>query len=224
MLVRHIQPRTHPLVGNRLHNFIFMMDDCNMNCNNNNSNNNNNNKKCNYKKHRKYRSHRMNKRDKIASKKYKRGLTIGCLNIRGMVSDIQKRIDLNAWLGAQNLEVLCLQEWYVPHKVQQNNNDNEVEYEEWDDFKYDVTIDMAQFNDYEKIEKFGNTKTAFLYRSDLDVIALDHLENIGQNGLDISWVAVKAERSVVVIGSIYYSPSFTCQYDEIKQQIKQIKK
>ena len=182
-----------------------------------------NNKKCNS-NNRKFRSYVNNKRRRVASNTYKRGLTVGCINIRGIVSDIQKRIDLNAWLGAQNLEILCLQEWYVSHKLQkENDNDNNEEFEEWDCYDYDITIDMAQLNGYEKIEKFGNTKTAILYRSDVDVISLDHIDNISQNGLDTSWIAVQAERSIVVIGSIYYSPSYNCQYDEVAGQIAQIR-
>ena len=66
-----------------------------------NNNNNNRRKKKNNNKNR-YISH-------------KRGLRVGCINVRGIVSNATKRVELNNWIELQNLDVVCIQEWFVPH-------------------------------------------------------------------------------------------------------------
>ena len=46
---------------------------------------------------------------------FKRGLKVGCINVRGLVSNVSKRVELNHWLELNDLDVVCIQEWYVPH-------------------------------------------------------------------------------------------------------------
>ena len=52
---------------------------------------------------------------------YKRGLKVGCINVRGLVSNVSKRVELNHWLEMNDLDVICIQEWFVPHGKQTNS-------------------------------------------------------------------------------------------------------
>ena len=45
---------------------------------------------------------------------HKRGLKVGCINVRGLVSNVSKRIELNHWLEMNELDIVCIQEWFVP--------------------------------------------------------------------------------------------------------------
>ena len=49
---------------------------------------------------------------------FKRGLKLGCINVRGLVSNVSKRVELNHWLELNDLDVVCIQEWFVPHNNQ----------------------------------------------------------------------------------------------------------
>ena len=83
---------------------------------------NNKNKKTNNNKKQKKKK-KTNKRSS-----FKRGLKIGCINTQGLVTHPTKRIDLNNWIHLHKLDVVCLQEWYVPNqkdiKMDRNNNNN----------------------------------------------------------------------------------------------------
>ena len=54
---------------------------------------------------------------------FKRGLRLGCINVRGLVSNVSKRVELNHWLELNDLDVVCIQEWFVPHsKITKNES------------------------------------------------------------------------------------------------------
>ena len=82
-------------------------------------------------KRKKNKRKRKKKVKKLSS--FQRGLKIGCINVRGIVSYPIKRIDLNNFLNLHNLDALCIQEWYVPqqkkskkNKNNTNNNNNNI--------------------------------------------------------------------------------------------------
>ena len=131
--------------------------------------------------------YKRKKKKKKKSKKNKnplqRGLKIACINVRGLVSSPTKRIDLYNWIRLHNIDIICIQEWYV-HKDKNVSKINDL-YLDWED-EYEIkddeiTFNMAIFNDYEKIET--NTKTLILYHKDLDKIDLNHIDKCKQNGL-----------------------------------------
>ena len=134
---------------------------------------------------------------------FKRGLKIGCINTQGLVTHPNKRIDLNNWLHLHDLDVICLQEWYVPNQkdIQANRNNNEnnddnenenIDINMENDSKLNnfglnplvVTLDMSLITGYKKIEH--DNKTIILYKDDLHIATFDHFKRISQNGLDIS--------------------------------------
>ena len=184
-------------------------------------NNKNNNKKNN--KNKNYRA--------------QRGLRIASLNVNGMVSNTNKRVELNAWLETHDIDILCGQEWFVPHQSHKKNNNNNnnnnsnsisdndsdeelFENENKNDISIETQLDMAQFKNYEVIT--GNNKTFIMYKSQLDVIRFDHIPAIKENGLNATWLGVKTYKSVIVIASGYHSPSFSCSYNELVMQINRI--
>ena len=167
---------------------------------------------------------------------FKRGLKVGNINVRGIVSSVNKRIELNHQIELNDLDVICIQEWYVPHNKQvvekkENENDDDYGYhEDFDTFENErendqkylaVTLDMAAFQKYEKIET--NTKTLILYKSGLKVVRFDLLNEISIDGLDTTWIGVETNRSIFIIGSVYHSLSYNCEYDEIVVQWNQLK-
>ena len=182
------------------------------------------------------RKNRKRKKKIIERSPFQRGLKIACINTHGLVSNPTKRIDLNNWATLHNLDVICIQEWYVPKKkdVKENNKNNGKNKNDDDDDDDDdenneinelaplnVTLDMTAFANYDKVEH--DNKTLIIFKSTLDVIRFDHFPKITNNGLDISWIAIKTNRKIIVIGSIYHSPSFECDYDQISNQIRRIK-
>ena len=204
---------------------------------------------------------------------FKRGLKVGCINVRGIVSNVSKRVELNHWMELNELDIVCIQEWYIPHNKQtvnellyndvnivakngmgsidrNNDNDNvnnvniellknngndnnhsdyyndgrfeQFEGEFKNDSKYSIaSLDMAAFPKYEKIEK--DTKTLILYRIGLKIVEFDQMEPISDDGLDITWLGIETNRDFMIIGSIYHSPSYKCQYDEVIYQLNHIK-
>ena len=155
---------------------------------------------------------------------HKRGLRVGCINVRGLVGNPTKRIDLNCWLEIHDLDVICIQEWYIfQDKIVINENMKEDKKN--DDFglaPLKVELKMAAFQNYQKVEH--DNKTLILYKNNLEVITFDHFEKIKDVGLDISWLGVVTNRKIVVIGSGYHSPSHDNVYDNIKKQQNRIKR
>ena len=165
---------------------------------------------------------------------YKRGLKIGCINTNGLVTHPTKRIDLNNWMHLHDLDVVCLQEWYVPNQrdVDDNNhnepngdnNNSNINFNQNNMAlrPLSITLDMSLITGYEKIEH--DNKTIILYKSDLNITTFNHFNQISQNGLNISWIGIITHRKIIVIGSCYHSPNFNCTYEEIIFQKNKIKK
>ena len=153
-----------------------------------------------------------------------RGLKIGCINARGLVSSPTKRIDLYNWIKIHDLDVICVQEWYIHKDNNIKNNKNDYLYLDWNDNieakSNEITLNMAVFDDYEKMEI--NKKTLILYHKNLDIIDLNHIDECKQDGLDSNWIAVKTRKRIMVIGSVYHSPNHDANYVEIKTQKNRI--
>ena len=110
----------------------------------NNVNNKDNNKNC--KKCKKY------------DVTFKRGLKVGNINVRGIVSSVNKRIELNNWIELNDLDVICIQEWYVPHnrqvsEIKDDESEDDNRYDNFEDERKNlsVALDMTAFQRYEKI-------------------------------------------------------------------------
>ena len=173
------------------------------------------------------RNNKNNKNKNRNKKKQKvdvlqRGLKIGCINVRGLVTNPTKRIDLYNWIMLHELDIICIQEWYVHNSKIVNKNQHQWEGSDDDDNNIDITMNMSIFNEFEKIEI--DNKTLILYRKGLEIINLNHIDQIDQTGLDVTWIGVKTHRKIIVIGSGYHSPSHNAQYDEILQQRRRIQR
>ena len=110
---------------------------------------------------------RKKKKRKVLSP-YQRGLKIGCINTRGLVANPTKRIDLNNWAQLHSLDVVCIQEWYVPKKKDvkdsnenKNNNNNDDDDNSNNEMNalapLEVTLDMTAFTNYLKVEHDNKT-------------------------------------------------------------------
>ena len=165
---------------------------------------------------------------------FKRGLKVGNINVRGIVSSVNKRIELNHWIELNDLDVVCIQEWYILHDRQiekkENDSNDDNGFDNYDTFENEnkndrrylsVTLDMAAFQKYDKIET--NTKTLILYKSNLKVVRFDLLNEISIDGLDTTWIGIETNKCIFIIGSVYHSPSYNCEYDEIVLQWNQLK-
>ena len=186
--------------------------------------------------------------------KFKRGLKIGCINACGLVSNPDKRVALNHWIELNDLDIICIQEWFVPHGKQtesefksnmisnNNNNNNSDEYnsdnidsdnssvfefdrfedEKKNDAKYlHISLDMTAFPRYHKIET--NSKTVILYRIGLSIVDLGNIDPISLTGLDVTWIGVECNRNITIVGNVYHSPSYECEYDELLYQLNHVK-
>ena len=162
-----------------------------INMNNNNNNDQKNNNKNNNKK-------------KQINKSTQRGLRVACINVRGIVASLDKRVELNHWLEMHNIDVVCIQEWLVPQNEQ----------------KMDKELNMAQFRNYSKTTI--NNKTAILYKEQLDVIKFEHFNPIPTDGIDVTWLGVVTEKKIITFGSLYHSPSFNGEYSEVAIQRNRI--
>ena len=170
------------------------------------------------KKGNKKKNKNKNKKRNRSYNPLKRGLKIGCINVRGLVSSPTKRIDLYNWIKLHDLDVICIHEWYIHKDNNIKNNKNDYLYLDWNDnfaVKEDeITLNMSVFIDYEKMEI--NKKTLILYHKDLDIIDLNHIDECKQDGLDSNWIGIKTKKRIMVIGSVYHSPSHDANYSEIK--------
>ena len=155
--------------------------------------------------------------------KFKRGFKIGCVNVCGIVSNPDKRVALNHWIELNDLDIICIQEWFVPHGRQtmseqkcnysifnnDNSNSNNVSDSDGDsDFVFDrfedekkndskylsVSLDMSAFPKYLKVET--NTKTIILYKTGLSIIDLGNIDPISSPGLDVTWIGIESNRDV----------------------------
>ena len=103
--------------------------------------------------------------------KYKNGLTIGSVNARGLISNIDDRVNLYSWIIAHDIDAMCVQEWYVHHK------DNNKEF------------DTSLFHNYNVMINPNNTKTLIIFKKELKHEKL-HQFNCNIDGLDVTWLAV----------------------------------
>ena len=144
-----------------------------------------------------------------------------------------KRIDLNNWLHLHDLDVVCLQEWYIPKQKDVDENDNydrngneNINYDsKVNNFGFEslsISLDMSLITGYKKIEH--DNKTIILYKTDLHITTFNHFNKISQNGLDIFWIGIVTHRKIIVVGSRYHSSNFNCTYEQIIQQKNKIKK
>ena len=119
--------------------------------------------------------HKNKKKRKLLSL-HKRGLKIGCINPRGLVSSPAKRIDLFNWMKLNDFDVLCIQEWYVPKKKIVFNN-QDIKNDENDNKNFNlaslkIEFDMSIFIGYKKIEH--DNKTLILYKEILKIVRFNH--------------------------------------------------
>ena len=130
------------------------------------------------------------------------GVSIACINVNGFATSKKKRMELNLWIHKYDIDVCCVQEWY---KLR-------------DKEKFD--LDETDFKGY-KIH-YTNLKTLIIYKNNLIVDLLKY--GLEQEGIDITWIALNNNNSTLVIGSIYHSPSFECDINEISNKINEIRK
>ena len=170
------------------------------------------------------KKNKHNKHKKRSS--HKRGLKVGCINVQGLVSNPTKRIDLNNWIRLHDLDVVCIQEWYVPHKKDVNNNnindDDQMIQQNFGLEPLKITLDISLFTDYQKIEH--DNKTLILYKMELKITTFNHFDKLSNKGLDISLIGVETNRNIIVIGSCYHSPSYQNTYEQIVFQKNRIKR
>ena len=164
------------------------------------NNNNNNNNKYEYTDYSNYDWNNI-------KKQYKNGFNIASINARGLTSDEGKRLELLNWLTGTDTDVLCIQEWYIHNKNEEKK------------------FNMASFDGYNIIQNKNNTKTCIIYKNILNIIKFNNLNlNVEENGLDISWIGIITEKFIIVVGSLYHSPSYNnINYDEITLHITKIK-
>ena len=130
--------------------------------------------------------------------KYKNGLIIGSVNARGLISNVDDRVNLYSWIIAHDVDAMCVQEWYVHHK------DNNKEF------------DTSLFHNYNIMINKNNTKTMIIFKKELKHEKLYQF-NCELDGLDVTWLAIFTRKYIVVIGSIYHSPNK--EYDNYKYNI-----
>ena len=121
------------------------------------------------------KGHNRNSKKRKKRSPHKRGLKIGCINVNGLVNSPTKRINLNNWIKLHNLDVICIQEWYVINQkdIKDNNNNNnnndtdEIIQENFGLEPLSISLDISAFTDYLKIEH--DNKTLILYKMDLKI-------------------------------------------------------
>ena len=87
------------------------------------------------------------------------------------------------------MDVICIQEWYVPKKKDVNNNNDDNNNNEMNQLNpLTVTLDMTAFTEYRKVEH--DNKTLILFKSTLDVIEFNHFPKISVIRLDVSLIAI----------------------------------
>ena len=153
--------------------------------------------------------------------KFKRGLKIGCVNVCGLVSNPDKRVALNHWIELNDLDVICIQEWFVPHgrqtEIEQkcnqmylnddnfnnNNNNNDSENDSdseympnrFEDEKKNDEKYLSVSLDMTAFPKYlkieTNSKTVILYRNGLSIIDLGNIDPISVTGLDANGLVLK---------------------------------
>ena len=129
------------------------------------------------------------------------------MNVRGLIHFHSQRLALYIWMVKNDIDVMLIQEWYIRHKFENT--------------KFDMTL----FNGYRLIDHKNNTKTLILYKNQLVVEDFSYL-NCTEDGIDITWCAIKTKTMVMGIGSFYHRPgrkADNLKYDEICNHLNTIK-
>ena len=125
--------------------------------------------------------------NKSLATKYKMGFSVASVNVRGLIANPDKSVELSAWMTAHCTDIMCIQEYYIHHEH------NKIEF------------DMSNFINYDLNFSVHNTKTVVLVKKNFKHEKIDDLYcNI--DGFDISWIAVFAHKHIIIIGSVYHSP------------------
>ena len=160
-------------------------------------------------------SNNSNVYNKSLATKLKLGLSVASINVGGITSEPDKRVQLSAWVNAHSTDIVCMQEYYVRHKHSK------------------VEFDMNNFNNYDLVLNNNNTKTIILIKKEIQHEKIDDLYcNI--DGIDCIWLAIFSCKYIIIIGSIYHSPDrkydnidLDCIYEHmecIKERFKNRKK
>ena len=124
-----------------------------------------------------------NKNKKSLATKLKLGLSVASINVGGITSEEDKRVQLSAWVNAHSTDIVCMQEYYKRHEHSK------------------VEFNMANFRNYDLVLNNSNTKTLILIKSDIrHEKIVDLYCNI--DGLDCICVAVFCCKYIIIIGSI----------------------
>ena len=121
------------------------------------------------------------------SVKFQLGLKIACMNVRGLIHYHSQRLALYIWMVKNDIDIMLIQEWYLHHK--------------YGTFKFDMTL----FDGYRLIDNEKNTKTLILHKNKLVVEDFSQL-NCNEEGIDITWIAIKTKKMTMGIGSFYHRP------------------
>ena len=149
----------------------------------------------------------VNKNSNYSEFKYKMCLSIYSVNARGLVSNLDDRINLFTWMISRDVDVMCIQEWYIHHNSKNGKN---------------VKFDNTLFHNYSIIDNPNNTKTLIIFKNELQHEKLDDIY-CPNNGLDVSWLAIFCPNYILVIGSLYHSPDHDFDnigYNIITQHMK----
>ena len=114
----------------------YLYNTCNYNNNNNDNNNDNNDNNQNISNV----IGNMTDSPLPRAAKHKIGLSVASVNARGLVANPDHRIALGGWMVAHNTDIMCVQEYYVPHEH------NKVEF------------DMSNFKNYSLVQSENNSR------------------------------------------------------------------
>ena len=118
---------------------------------------------------------------------YLHNLKIASLNVDGIYSNLEKRKNLNKWMINNNIDIMCIQEWYKLHSDE------------------NIQFPKNEFPDY-NIYTNNTLSTAIIYKQTLNVLC-HNFKNNNDSLLSRVWISVFSNKSVLNIGDVYYSPN-----------------
>ena len=98
-----------------------------------------------------------NKNNKLLTTKIKLGLSVVNINVGGITSDEDKRVQLSAWVNAHSTDIVCMREYYKRDKHRK------------------VEFDMNNFNNYDLVLNKNITKTLILIKKEIQHEKIDDL-------------------------------------------------
>ena len=182
--------------------------------------------------------------------KFKRWLKIGCVNVCGLVSNPDKRVALNHWIELNDLDIICIQEWFVPHGRQTvnerkcnqvnfcdsniNDNDGINVHNNYSDNDSDSDYVYERFEDENKNDPKYLTitldMTAFPKYSKVEtnsktvILYRNGLSIIDLGNIDpISSTGLDVTWIGIESNNVYHSPSYEHEYDYILFQLNHVK-